>query len=109
MERKMKKLSGREFSKSVDWGEVKELKGNISDFRAINYDGKERKCLTLTTEAGESFTLWESKGLRPLVEINEGVYVEIKNLGMRKTKSGYKMRAFDISADEGQLELPIPF
>ena len=102
----MKKITGQDFPKSVDWDAVDELKGVIKDRKQISYDGQERRCLTLETEGGESFTIWESKGLSPLFQINEGVYVEIKNLGMKKMKSGYKMRIFDIFADKGQLEIP---
>jgi len=106
MEREMKKITGQDFPRSVDWDSIDELKGTISERRAITYDGKERKCLTIKTEDGNSFTVWESKGLIPLFQINEGVYVEIKNLGMKQMKSGYKMRIFDIFADKGQLEIP---
>jgi len=106
MEREMKKITGCDFPKSVDWDAIDELKGIVSERRAITYDGQERKCLTLKTESGDSWTIWESKGLTPLFQINEGVYVEIKNLGFKKMKSGYKMRLFDISADAGQLEIP---
>jgi hypothetical protein len=106
MEREMKKITGQDFPKSVDWDSLDELKGTIAERRAITYDGQERKCLTLKTEDGISWTVWESKGLIPLFQINEGVYVEIKNLGMKKMKSGYNMRIFDIFADKGQLEIP---
>ena len=106
MEKKMKKISGRDFPKSVDWDLTDELKGVVADKRVITYDDQERKCMTLEVEDGESFTVWESKGLIPLFQLNEGIYVEIKNLGMKKMKSGYKMRIFDIYADEGQLKIP---
>lgn len=106
MERKMKKISGQDFPKSVDWDVVYELKGVVVDKRIMTFDEQERKCLTLKTENGGSFTIWESKGLIPLFQVNEGVYVEIKNLGMKKMKSGYKMRIFDVYVDEGQMEIP---
>lgn len=106
MERKMKRLTGSDFPKNVDWDVVDELKGIVKDGKAITYDGKERKNVILETEDGECFTIWESKGLTPLFQLNKGVYVEIKNLGMKKMKSGYKMRLFDISADEEQLKIP---
>jgi len=106
MERKMKKVGSSEFPKSVDWDAVDELKGIIMDRRVITYDGQDRKCLTLKTEEGDSFTIWESKGLTSLFQINEGVYVEIKNLGMKEMKSGRNMRLFDISADEEQMKVP---
>lgn len=106
MERKMKKIAGEGFPVSVDWNDVKELNGVITERKAITYEGKERKCLTLETGDGELFTIWESKGLSPLFQVNEGVYVEIKNLGMKEMKSGYKMRLFDVFADEGQLKIP---
>lgn len=106
MEREMKKITGQDFPRSVDWDSIDELKGTIAERRAITCDGQERKCLTLKTEDGISWTVWESKGLTPLFQVNEGVYVEIKNLGMKKMKSGYKMRIFDIFADKGQLEIP---
>jgi hypothetical protein len=106
MEREMKKISGQDFPESVDWDSIDELKGIVSDRRAITYEGKERRCLTLKTEDSGSLTIWESKGLAPLFQLNEGIYVEIKNLGMKKMKSGYKMRIFDIFADKGQLEIP---
>ena len=106
MERKMKKISGADFPKSVDWDAIEELKGIILNRKVITYDGQERRCLTLEAEDGEVFTIWESKGLTALFEIKEGVYVEIKNLGMKEVKSGHKMRIFDIFADSGQLEIP---
>jgi hypothetical protein len=106
MEREMKKIGGEGFPVSVDWNDISELKGVIAEQKAITYDGKERRCLTLETEEGELFTIWESRGLFPLFQVNEGVYVEIKNLGMKEMKSGYKMRMFDIFADKGQLEIP---
>jgi hypothetical protein len=106
MERKMKKLTSRDFPASVNWDIIDYLKGTIEGKRSITSDGKERACLTLETEGGEAFTIWESKGLAPLFQINEGVFVEIKNLGMKKMKSGHEMRIFDISADESQLKIP---
>ena len=106
MEREMKKIGGEGFPSSVDWSEVEELNGIITLRKAITYDGKERRFLHLETENGEVFVIWESKGLFPLFQVKEGVYVEIRNLGMKEMKSGYKMRIFDIYADEGQLKIP---
>lgn len=111
MGREMKKVSGRDFPRgdfpeSIDWDIVDELKGIIADKKVIVLDGQERKCLTLRAVNGKNFTVWESKGLALLFKINEGVYVEIKNLGVKGLASGHKMRLFDIYADKGQLEIP---
>jgi hypothetical protein len=104
MEKRMRKIAGN--SKSVDWKELTELQGNISDRRIVIVDGKQRRCMTLSTEKGELFTIWESAGLMPLFNLpQDGMYVEIKNLGLRKTKKG-EMRLFDIAIDDGQMDLP---
>lgn len=108
MGRKMRKIAGD--SKSVDWKTVTELRGNVSDRRTVvvivEGKQKQRRCMTLSTENGELFTIWESAGLMPLFNLpQDGMYVEIRNLGSRKTKQG-EMRLFDIAIDDGQLEFP---
>lgn len=111
MEREMKKVSGRDFPRgdfpvSVDWDAVVVLEGVIADKKVIVFDGQERKCLTLRSVNGKNFTVWESKGLALLFKINEGVFVRIKNLGMKELKNDRRLRLFDIFADKGQLEIP---
>jgi hypothetical protein len=104
MGRTMRKIAGN--SKSVDWKTVTNLQGNVSDRRTVEIAGKQRRCMTLSTENGELFTIWESAGLMPLFNLpQDGIYVEIRNLGLRTTKKG-EMRLFDIAIDDGQLEFP---
>jgi len=105
-ERKLKRVGFNNFPASVDWDEISELEGIITDKKMVEFEDRKAECVIVSTDQGADYTVWVSAGLAPLTLIPVNSYVKIIFEGWQKNPAtNRRFRKFSIFTDESvQLE-----